>query len=191
LPNWSKSKKRSKQLSTAAELPDTLPVKRMRIGNPGGKPFPKGHDPRRRSEGRPVGSLNKITRTMKDALVAAAVELGQLHTDQWAEHIKLPDPDGLKHYFKVAAVEEMKTFLILIGRIMPLHVQTSGSMPKYLSREQMIERLKEVGMPENAIDDMRPIDARLLDPEDLGFNPYDEDDPDDAAMQDITPKETK
>jgi hypothetical protein len=88
--------KRIKQMNTTVEVPDTLPVKRMRIGAPGGKPFPKGHDDRRKGNGRPPGSLNKITRTMKDALVAAAVELGQLHTDKWEAEAKRPVPNAIQ-----------------------------------------------------------------------------------------------
>jgi hypothetical protein len=77
--------------------------------------------------GRPPGSLNKITRTLKDALIAAAVELGQLPLSQWEAELEKPDSDGMKHFFKVAAVREMKTFLTVVARIMPLHIQTSGT----------------------------------------------------------------
>jgi hypothetical protein len=40
--------------------------------------------------GRPPGSLNKITRTLKDALIAAAVELGQLPLSQWEAELEKP-----------------------------------------------------------------------------------------------------
>jgi hypothetical protein len=128
---------------------------------------------------------------MKDALIAAAFELGQLHTDKWEEAAKEPDADGMKHFFKVAAVREMKTFLIIVARIMPPHVNTSSTMPKYLTREQMVERLREAGLPENLIDEMRAIDARTLDPEDLGYDPYDDAEADEEPMVDVTPKTTE
>jgi hypothetical protein len=144
----------------------------------------KGPDPKRHP-GRPPGSLNKITRTMKDALIAAVVELGQLHTDQWEEAAKQPDPDGMKHFFKNLAVKELKTCAIILARIMPLHIQTSSTMPKYLTRDQMVESLREAGLPESLIDQMRPIDARTLDPDDLGYDPYD--DPEEDEMVDVTP----
>jgi hypothetical protein len=136
--------------------------------------------------GRPPGSLNKITRTLKDALIAAAVELGQLPLSQWEAELEKPDSDGMKHFFKVAAVKEMKTFLTVVARIMPLHIQTSGTTPTYLTRDQMIERLREAGLPESVMSGMKPIDARTLDPEDLGYDPYD--DPDEETMVDVTPK---
>jgi len=40
--------------------------------------------------GRPKGSLNKITRTMKDAIVAAAEELGHIDFDKWRESNLVP-----------------------------------------------------------------------------------------------------
>jgi hypothetical protein len=144
----------------------------------------KGPDPKRHP-GRPPGSLNKITRTMKDAAIAAAFELGQLGFDKWEEEAKKADPDGMKQFFKVLAVKELKTFAITLARIMPLHIQTSSNTPKYVTRDQMIERLREAGLPESTIDEMKPLDARLLDPEDLGYDPYD--DPDDETMVDVTP----
>jgi hypothetical protein len=96
----------------------------------------------------------------------------------------------MKHYFKWAAVFEPKTFLTIVARIMPLHIQTSGSTPQYLTREQMVERLREAGMPEGAMDAIKPIDGRTLDLEDLDYDPYD--DPEDETMVDVTPpKETE
>jgi hypothetical protein len=144
----------------------------------------KGPDPKRHP-GRPPGSLNKITRTMKDAAIAAAVELGQLDLDRWEGEIKKADPDGMKHYFKVLAVKEMKTFAIILGRIMPLRVATSANLPKYVNKEQMQARLREAGLPDNLVEFMRPVDARSLDPEDLGYDPYD--DPEEDEMVDVTP----
>ena len=126
---------------------------------------------------------------LKDALIAAAVELGQLPLSKWEEELEKPCSDGMKHFFKVAAVREMKTFLTVVARIMPLHIQTSGTTPMYLTRDQMIERLREAGLPESVMAEMKPIDARTLDPEDLGFDPYD--DPEEDEMVDVTPsKET-
>jgi hypothetical protein len=145
----------------------------------------KGPDPKRRP-GRPSGSLNKITRTMKDALIAAAFELGQLGFDKWEQEAKKADPDGMKQFFKVLAVKELKTFAIILGRIMPLHVTTSSTLPKYVTEEQILERLREAGLPENIVEMMHPIDARTLDPDEIG-DPYDDPEVDAESMVDVTP----
>jgi len=143
------------------------------------------------SGGRPPGAVNRITRTMKNAAVAAAEELGNLHVDDWAEHIKLPDPDGMKHYFKVMAVREMRTFAIFLARIMPLNVATNTAR-EMLTHQQMLERLKEAGLPIELIHHMRFVDAATVeDSEYFDENPYDF--PDDVATDDeglrhVTPK---
>ena len=41
------------------------------------------------NRGKPVGTLNRITRTMKDAAVAAAEELGHLPMKKWAAQVQL------------------------------------------------------------------------------------------------------
>jgi hypothetical protein len=65
--------------------------------------FAKG-DGRDRGHGRPVGSVNEITRTMKDAAIAAAEELGHIPYKDWAKSL-IGDPEnGIKEYFKLLAV---------------------------------------------------------------------------------------
>ena len=46
------------------------------------------------SGGRPRGAVGKITRTMKNAVVAAAEELGRLNTDEWAVAMPSRRVDG-------------------------------------------------------------------------------------------------
>jgi hypothetical protein len=113
---------------------------------------------------RPPGVVNKNTRTMKNAAVAAAEELGRLHTDEWAEHVKLPDPDGMKHYFKVLAVHEKRVFAMFLARIMPLSVETNTTQ-QLITHQEMLERLKASGLPLELINHIRFVDADDLDPE--------------------------
>jgi hypothetical protein len=82
----------------------------------------------RRGPGRPPGSVNKITRTMKDMAVAAATELGQLPRDRWDEEAKKGDPDnGMKGFFKAMAVEQPKSLAIVLARLMPKPVDDEGN----------------------------------------------------------------
>jgi hypothetical protein len=79
----------------------------------------------------------------------------------------------MKRFFKVMAVEEPRTFGIILARIMPLHINTNNVAQKYLTEEQMRARLREAGLPEGLIDFMRPVDARKLDPNEISRpNPY-------------------
>jgi hypothetical protein len=107
--------------------------------------------------GRPPGSLNKITRTMKDAAVAAAEELGHHDRDQWTLVASKGDPNGMKHFFMVMAVENMRTFGAILARIMPLHVQATG-MPAYLTEEQVVA-VKTYGLQASLIEHCRGAGA--------------------------------
>jgi hypothetical protein len=59
-------------------------------------------------------------------------------------------PGGMKHFFMVMAIENMRTFGAIIARIMPLHVQPS-STPAYMTEEQAIAELKMYGLPPGLI----------------------------------------
>jgi hypothetical protein len=84
----------------------------------------------------------------------------------------------------VLAVKELKTFAITLARIMPLHVTTSSTLPKYVTEEQILARLREAGLPENIVEMMHPIDSRTLAPDEIG-DPYNE--VDEESMVDVTP----
>jgi hypothetical protein len=149
----------------------------------------KGENP---TKGRTVGSLNKITRTMKDAAVAAAEELGHLPIKQWAKQLDVGDPNGLKQYFKFLAIKHPKSYAVILARIMPLHVTTPGNkLPKYLTEEQMRAELRNAGLPEDLIKFMHPVDVMSVDPDEVGDDPYPDPEADDEDMVGVTPKETE
>jgi hypothetical protein len=90
----------------------------MPDGTPNSGMFSK--DRPRRGPGRPPGSVNKITRPLKDAAVAAASELGRLPRDKWTEEANKDDPDNpMKGFFKAIAVEQPKSLAIVLARLMP------------------------------------------------------------------------
>jgi hypothetical protein len=66
--------------------------------------------------GRPKGTTNKISRTMKDAAIEAANELGEIDYELWPEHLKGCPGQGMKQFFKVLAVKELRTFAIILAR---------------------------------------------------------------------------
>src|SRR5271167_3335193 len=141
--------------------------------------------------GRPPGTLNKLTRTMKDAAVAAADELGQIPTKHWAKQLN-GDPNGLKGYFKFLAVRHPKSFAIILSRIMPLHVTAGANkLPKYLTEDQMRAELRASGLPEDLIKFMHPVDMMSVDPDEVGDDPYPDPEADDEDMVGVTPKETE
>jgi hypothetical protein len=72
---------------------DVTPVRvphRISHGN-----YSKDRQPQR-NPGRPPGSLNKITREMRDAVIAAAEELGHIPYKDWAKQLEVGDENGMK-----------------------------------------------------------------------------------------------
>lgn len=65
-----------------------------------------------KSPGRPKGSPNKTTQTLKDAILLAAEEVGNDGQGQ----------DGLKGYLKRVATEDVKAFAGLLGKVLPMQV---------------------------------------------------------------------
>jgi hypothetical protein len=142
--------------------------------------------------GRPPGSLNKITREMRGAILAAAEELGRVPFSKWGAEIEVENQrDGMKGFYKALAVNELRTFAIILARMMPKNVThtTVSKLPTFMTEDEVIQGLKEAGLPLNLLEKMRVTDALTLSPEDYVADPYD--DPEDD-MVDVTPKdETK
>jgi hypothetical protein len=86
--------------------------------------FKKGEDKKRAPMGRPIGSQNKISRTMKEAVVGAVELLGSTDLDKWEKIIQKAedDPDPYRRFFTIAAVHDMKTFMAVVGKMVPHHI---------------------------------------------------------------------
>jgi hypothetical protein len=66
---------------------------------------------------------------MQEAVIGAAEELGAVDFDKWNEQLKGDPGNGLKQYYKALAVKELRTFGIILARMMPAHV-THTTAPK-------------------------------------------------------------
>jgi hypothetical protein len=145
-----------------------------------------------RNPGRPAGSRNRITREMQDAVISAAEELGAVDFDKWGDELK-GNENGLKGYYKALAVKEMRTFGIILARMMPKFVHRTSTEKKkdvILTEEQVLAELREAGLPLEIIKHMRKVDTRTIERESssLDYDPYDYPE-DDDEMVDVTPKD--
>jgi hypothetical protein len=129
-----------KQQSNAA-LGDGRPVRTYGPMKHEGQPK-KGD--KRNPGGRPHGSSNKMTREMREAVLGAAEELGHIPFPKWKEEIAKqiePADSGIKQFYKVLAVKELRTFGAILARMMPAKMTHSGTVsttaaakdPTYLS----------------------------------------------------------
>lgn len=69
--------------------------------------------------GRPRGKSNKTTSTLKEAILAAAEQVG--HDGQ--------GKDGLTGYLKKVAETDVKAFSTLLGKVLPLQLAGDGGGP--------------------------------------------------------------
>src|SRR5271168_1087473 len=116
---------------------------------------------RKAGPGRPPGLVNKLTREMQDAVLAAAEELGRVPPSRWEQELEVEGAeDGMKQFYKVLAVKELKTFGIILARMMPKFVHrttTKKNVPTLLTEEQVLAELKEAGIHvRNAVAKLRP-----------------------------------
>jgi hypothetical protein len=57
-----------------------------------------------------------MTRTLRDAVIAAADELGRIKYKEWSKQLEGEPENGIKGFFKVLAVRELRTFGIILAR---------------------------------------------------------------------------
>lgn len=94
-------------------------MQRVRLNKPNGHAKPKE---RYKLNGRPKGVKNKTTRIIKDAIMLAAESVG---ADGYGKH-------GLVGYLERIAIKEPKAFCILLGKLLPLQIQTPNNEPPRL-----------------------------------------------------------
>jgi hypothetical protein len=140
--------------------------------------FQKGHTKR---GGRKPGSTNRHTALLKDAIIAAGTSAGEQILDEairetrrlWRiakRHAHSNEdtlyetlqkmkayrdggPDMLTEYLKWMALNHPKTYGALLGRVLPFHLtaKVDHSHREYNSKEEIMERLKEAGVPIHTI----------------------------------------
>lgn len=104
-----------------------------------GQLFKKGGPP---GPGRGKGTQNKITRTLKDAILQAAESVGE---DGWGK-------DGTLGYLRIVAMHDFKTFGGLLGRVLPHVIAGAGEdgaiKVVYQTADQVRKALEDAGLPQ-------------------------------------------
>jgi hypothetical protein len=123
-------------------------------------PFKKGDG---RKKGRPPGSRNVSTQILKDALLIAAEELGEIKRVAVLDEEGLPTGqyeyeysghDGLIGYLKWAGIHRPSSFLALLGRILPMQMNLKSERSLkvvYKTVEETRLALKERGIEPSMI----------------------------------------
>ncbi len=99
--------------------------------------FAKGHE---KKGGREKGVTNKTTGLLKEAIILAAEAEGDNQKGR----------DGLVGYLRVLARREPNVFGRLLEKLLPYQLTGKDGAPMQVvhnTREQLIERMKERGLP--------------------------------------------
>jgi hypothetical protein len=107
----------------------------------------------RRSRGRPRGSVNALSRVVKDCIILA----GELEGGK----------EGLVGYLRKVARKDPKTYCALLGRVLPLEVHgsvqaTIAASQPYETLEEAMAHCRELGLPDKVIYEL--VDYRRLPP---------------------------
>jgi hypothetical protein len=78
--------------------------------------------PPRAGAGRPKGATSLVSKTLKEAILYAAAEAGDLQAAQVLEEKGIEVEGGLGGYLVTVAMTDIKTFCGLLGRVLPMEV---------------------------------------------------------------------
>jgi hypothetical protein len=126
----------------------------------------------RSRNGRPKGSVGKIPKVVKEALLLAADDIG-FPCDVWENKYDgegslcgrvlmsrtMTGKDGIRGYLQHLGLTDQKTFAGLLGRVIPqqINVMTeSEHVVKLLTIDDVIEEMKAKGIPEAPRPRQRP-----------------------------------
>jgi hypothetical protein len=74
------------------------------------------------NSGRQKATPNEITRTLQEAMLAAATSVGELEFDKKTQRYKATGKNGLLGYLKSLSVNHPATFVTLLGRVLLLPI---------------------------------------------------------------------
>ncbi len=110
------------------------------------------------------GIENKNTRILKDALLLAAEECGDLSgiaKDELSEAGVEQGKDGLVGYLKWVAKTEPRSFMAILGRLLPMQVRVDAfAQTVYKSYHEVSVALADHGLSLEAIEKLKQIDLK-------------------------------
>jgi hypothetical protein len=98
------------------------------------------------------------------------------------------DPDPYRRFFTIAAVKDMKTFMAVVGKMVPHHI-VHAKAKQYMTVAQAKAELRAVGIPESFLEHVPKLSIYDVDPDEVvGVkSPYDDPELDEEGMRDVTP----
>jgi hypothetical protein len=124
--------------------------------------------------GRPRGARNKVD--LPQLILNGAARAGFLKIGEDGKRV-YTGVDGTEGYLLWCAVNEPRTYMALLARILPFYIVNELPDKSIISRDEAMAQLRERGLPLELIDHLRRA-PEVLD---------DDEDPDPYRLKDVTP----
>jgi hypothetical protein len=112
-----------------------------------------------RGPGRPRGARNRVGAELAKETLHAAADTGFMVRDDDGNW-KPTNEGGVRGYLRWATINEPKTYLGMIARVLPFNVVQEHPEEPILTHEQVLAQLEERGLPTDLVNVLR--EGRIL-----------------------------
>jgi hypothetical protein len=137
---------------------------------PGRHRFSSDNQPPKSKLGRPKGSPNTLSLSLRQIIRQAGENVGNVSIDKDGNRIN--GEGGMLGYMEWLARNEPRTYGVLLRADMPAEIRATMTLKPVLTREEALAEMRARGLPTEWIENMDKIDEELG-PDDEP-NPYDQ-----------------
>jgi hypothetical protein len=136
---------------------------------PGRHRFSSDNQPPKSKRGRPKGSLNTLGLNLRQIIIQAGENVGNVGKDKDGNRIN--GDGGMLGYVEWLARNEPKSYAVLLRGVMPAEIRATMTLRPMLTYEEACAEVRARGLPMELIENLHKLDDELG-PDDEP-NPYD------------------
>jgi hypothetical protein len=136
---------------------------------PGRHRFSSDNQPPKSKRGRPKGSLNTLGLNLRQIIIQAGENVGNVGKDKDGNRIN--GDGGMLGYVEWLARNEPKSYAVLLRGVMPAEIRATMTLRPMLTYEEARAEMRARGLPMELIENLHKLDDELG-PDDEP-NPYD------------------
>ena len=110
--------------------------------------------------GRPKGARNRVGAELAREILQAAADTGFMVRDEHGNW-QASKEGGVRGYLRWATINEPKTYLGMMGWVLPFNVVQEQPEELIMTHEQILARLEERGLPTDLVNVLREAPAEL------------------------------
>jgi hypothetical protein len=144
---------------------------------PGRHRFSSDNQPPKSKRGRPRGSLNALGLSLRQIIMEAGENVGNVGMDKDGNRIN--GEGGMLAYVEWLARNEPKSYAVLLRAVMPAEIRAIMTLKPVLTLQETVAELRARGLPTEFIENLIKVDDEL--------GPDDEPAPYDDKLIDLEP----